>query len=250
MEMHEELEYRLQKLEKSNSRLRSILLICVIFISGALILGIAEADRFLRIDQVEAISITSREFSITDSKGKRRIFIGMSKDESIASIQLFGADSVKPAMELSTSRDGKNSSIAIADSKGKDKMLIRLDNDSSSYITQFTSNGNIGNAFIVKKDRPYMYSRNLSLTDTIGKVHASFVLDEEQAFHPMISFFDSKNILKTRLFYSEKSVSGLAFFDNTLKNRGLFGMTLQQVPVMVFNDSSGKPIGVYPDMKK
>jgi hypothetical protein len=248
--MYEELEYRLQKLEKSNRRLRSILLICVLFISGALMLGIAEADRLLRIDQVEAVTITSREFSIIDSKGKRRIFFGMSKDESIASIQLFGADSVKPVMALSTSRDGKNSSIAIADSKGKDKMLIRLDNDSSSYITQFTSNSNIGNAFIVKKDKPYMYSRNLSLTDTIGKVHASFVLNEEQAFNPMISFFDSKNILKTRLFYSEKSVSGLAFFDNALKNRGLFGMTLQQVPVMVFNDSTGKPIGVYPDLKK
>ena len=248
--MLDELEYRLQKLEKSNRRLRSFLLICVLFISCALIVGIAEADRLLRIDQVDAITITTKDISIIDSKGKRRVFLGMSKDESITSIQLFGADSVKPAMALSTSRDGKNSSIVIADSKGKDKMLIRLDNDSSSYITQFTSNANIGNAFIVKKDKPYMYTRNLSLTDTIGKVHASFILDEAQGFHPMLSFYDAKNTLKTRLFYSEKSVSGLAFFDNALKNRGLFGMTLQQGPVLVFNDSTGKPTDVYPKEKK
>ena len=248
--MHEELKYRIQKLEKSNVKLRYMLLTCTLIIFGALILGIAEADRLLRIDQVEAISITTREFSILDSKGKRRIFFGMSKDESIASMQLFGVDSVKPILSLSSSSDGKNSSISITDSKGKDKMLIRLDNDSNSYITQFTSNGNIGNAFVLKKDKPYIYSRNLSLTDTIGKVHATFILNEEQAFHPMISFFDSKNILKTRLFYSDKSVSGLAFFDNALKNRGLFGMTLQQVPILLFNDSTGKPIGLYPDLKK
>lgn len=248
--MQNELEYRIQKLEKSNAKLRYMLVFCTIILSGALILGIADAERLLRIDKVETVSITTKDISIVDSKGKQRLFMGVSKDESIITIQLFGADSVKPVMALSTSRDGKNSSISIVDSKGKDKMLIRLENDSNSYINQFTSNGNVGNAFIVKKDKPYMYSRNLSLTDTIGKVHASFNLVEDQAFNPMISFYDSKNTLKTRLFYSDKSINGLAFFDNSLKNRGFFGMTIQHNPFLLFNDSIGKPLSVYPETKK
>ena len=59
--MLDELEYRLHKLEKSNRRLRSLLMICALFISGGFILGIAEADRLLRIDQVESITITTRD---------------------------------------------------------------------------------------------------------------------------------------------------------------------------------------------
>lgn len=248
--MHDELEYRIQKLEKSNAKLRFLLLTCTMFLSGALILGIAEADRLLRIDQVEAVSITSKDISIIDSKGKRRIFLGMTKDESIASVQVFGTDSTKPVIAFSASRDGKNSSIALNDSKGKEKMLIRLDNDSTSYMTQYTANGNVGNAFIVKKDKPYIYGRNISLTDTSNKIRASFLLDESLVFQPQLSFYDAKNSLRTRLFHSDKSISGLAFFDANLKNRGLFGMSQQSSPLVVLNDSTGKPMLILPENKK
>jgi hypothetical protein len=248
--MNNEHEQRILQLEKSVKNMRLMLIICACIISGGLLLGIAEADRLLRIDKVEAISVTTRDITIIDSKGNRRAFLGMSRDESIASIQLFGADSVKPVIAFSSSRDGKNSSIAINDSKGKERMLIRLDNDSTSYMTQYTANGNVGNAFIVKKDKPYMYGRNLSLTDTSSKVRASFMLDEIQSFHPMLSYYDAKNKLRTRLFYSDKSVSGLALFDANVKNRALFGMSQQNTPLVLLNDSIGKPMLILPENKK
>lgn len=247
--MHEELEYRLQKLEKSNSRLRSILLICVIFISGALILGIAEADRFLRIDRVEAGTVVTRDLSIIDSKGKRRVYMGLSKDESVSSIMIYGADSIKPVIALSGLKDGLASSISLADSKGKDKMVIRTDKENNVSLYYFNNDGKVIGGFLNTKGMPMVYAQKVHVTDTMGIPRASLIVDEKDHYQPGLSFFDSNSKLRARLFFSEKGISGLGFFDKNLKNRGLFGILPQGQSYLLINDSLGKKSLMIPDIK-
>lgn len=247
--MLDELEYRLHKLEKSNRRLRSLLMICALFISGGLILGIAEADRLLRIDKVETVSISTGDLSIIDSKGKRRMFMGLSKDESVSSIMIYGADSVKPVIALSAMNDGLASSISLADSKGKDKMVIRTDKENNVSLYYFNNDGKVIGGFLNTKGMPMVYAQKVHVTDTMGIPRASLIVDEKEQYQPKLSFFDANSKLRAGLFFSEKGISGLGFFDKNLKNRGLFGILPQGQSYLLINDSLGKKSLMIPDLK-
>ena len=227
-----------------------MLMLCSSFVIGGLmVLGFAEAERLLRIDKVESESIMTGNLSIVDSKGKTRMFMGISKDESVSSFMMYGADSVKPVIALSTVADGKNASISITNSKGVQRLLIRTESDSNAYIYLYDKLGNVNSGIFNAAGTPVVYARKLILTDTSGAARGSFVLDEKDGFHPQISLFDAKSVLKSRWFYSEKGASGLGFFDKNLKNRGLFGMLASGHSYVLINDSTGKMIYLTPEKK-
>jgi len=243
------MQQRLMSLEKSIRRMRITLLLCISILAGGLILGIAEADRLLRVDKVETLSLATGDISIIDAKGKRRMYMGISKDQSIASIMIYGADSLKPIIALSSSKDGSGASISLADSKGRDKMVIKTDKDNNASVFYFNDAGRVTGGFMNSGGIPVLYAQKVHVTDTTGIPRASLLTDEKDGYQPGLSFFDSGSQLRTRLFFSEKGISGLGFFDKNLKNRGLFGILPQGQAYVLINDSLGKKQSMIPELR-
>lgn len=245
----EQIQKRLQELETSIRRLRMALVCCIAILLGGLILGMAEADRLLRVDKVETLSLATGDISIIDAKGKRRMFMGISKDQSVSSIMIYGADSLKPIIALSSAKDGSGASISLSDSKGRDKMVIKTDKEDNASVYYFNDAGKVTGGFMNTGGIPVLYAQKVHVTDTLGIPRASLLTDEKDGYQPGLSFFDSRAQLRTRLFFSEKGISGLGFFDKNLKNRGLFGILPQGQAYVLINDSLGKRESMVPDLR-
>lgn len=247
--MIEEFKDRIIALEKTVHKMRVALILCIIILSGGLILGVAEADRLLRVDRVETLSLAAGDISIIDAKGKRRMFMGISKDQSVASIMIYGSDSIKPVISLSSLNDGTGASISLADTKGKDKIVIKTDKENNASVYYFNDAGKVIGGFMNSGGIPMVYAQKVHVTDTLGIPRASLSTDEKDGYQPGLSFFDTGSQLRTRLFFSEKGISGLGFFDKNLKNRGLFGILPQGQAYILINDSAGKRVSMMPDLK-
>ena len=249
MSKSENQEERIEQLEKTIGTMRKWMIVSVTAVIGLLILGAAEADRILRIDKVEADKIQTGSMSIFDSKGKRRMFMGLSKDEKLFSFMIYGQDSIKPVLSFSGSGDGKTASISMTDSKGIPKLILKTDNDTNTNVLVFDKKGSIIGGIFNAASNPTVYARKLLLTDSVGVVRGSFLVDENDNYNPALALFSPKSTLKAKLFYSEKSASGLGFFDNKFVNRGLLGILPNGHSYILFNDSTGKIRYLTPENK-
>jgi hypothetical protein len=236
-----EMQQRIRDMENSMRTMRRITFVLAVFSCTVLAAGFIAADRILRIDKVEAASIQTGELSIADKNGRSRIRIGLAQDDAIAYLMMFGTDTTKPILTLNAAGTGQSAAIGILDSKGRQKFVIRNDNDTNSFVYCYNAEGKLAGGLFNLGGATALYARRIILSDTAGKTRATFTLEEADTFNPQISFFDKNGSLRTKMFHTDKGPSGLGLFDSKLKNRGLFGIVPAGKSYVLFNDSTGTP---------
>jgi len=239
MKQTEDIHKHLQVLEISlkRTRLLNILLVCLC--SCILFYGFIGKDKILSIDNIEADNIAVNNIDIVDKSGKRRMKIGMSADQKISIISIFGKESGIPAILLNSDLTGTNSAIAFYDSKSRPKYTVKVENDTNCYTFQYDKNGKVSGGYFNIGGISSIYTSRIHLTDTANVNRTVIALDEKDNYNPFILFADNKSKIRSKWYYSSNGPSGFALFNEKQQNQGIFGMLPNGNTFVTLYDSLG-----------
>ncbi|MFZ4568093.1 MAG: hypothetical protein ACOYND_03570 [Bacteroidota bacterium] len=247
MQHTEDIHKRLHLVEISlkRTRLINILLMCIC--SCMLFYGFIGKDKILLIDNIEADNIAVNNIDIVDKSGKRRMKIGMSADQKISIISIFGKESGIPAILLNSDLTGTNSAIAFFDSQSKPKYTVKVENDTNCYTFQYDKNGKVSGGYFNIGGISSIYTSRIHITDSANVNRTVIALDEKDNYNPYIIFADSKSKIRSKWNYSSTGPSGFALFNEKQQNHGFFGVLPNGKTFVTLFDSLGNKQILLPD---
>jgi len=241
------IQERLSLLEASLKRARLINIIVLCMCSCMVFAGFINKDKILSIDNVEADNISTQNIDIIDKSGKRRMKIGMSADQKVGIISIFGKEPGIPVLLLNADITGSNSAIALYDSKAKPRYTVKIENDTNCYTFHYDKDGKLSGGTFNIGGISSIYTSKLFITDSANVNRTVIGLDEKDNYNPYILFTDHKSKIKSKWFYSSKGPSGFGLYNDNQQNIGLLGILPNGKSFVAFSDSSGTKQVVLPE---
>lgn len=231
------VEARLNALERANRRLRlwlrAIVGVVILLAAG----GWAERERILSVDSVE-----TNQLSITDSKGNARIRMMTGKDDDLALIRMFGADTNVSLITIGNSARRGASSLTFSDSKGRRRLALTVEQDTNVLINIFNPRGKVSAALVSRGAASAVYSSALIAIDSAGNSRIMAGSTQEEKYEPFLYFYDESGKQRAAVNIRENGVGILKFNDEAGRAAAAIGTQPKSRGFAVTLDTAGKSL--------
>lgn len=237
MDNYNDLEQRLDAVERDNKRLRLWLRIVIVGAVTLITSGWMVQERLLSVDKIE-----TNDLSINDSKGNPRIRMQASKDDDLALFRMFGADTSVSIVTIGTSAKRGASSLTFADTKGRRRLTFTVEQDTNVLVNFYNIKGKISTAIVARGMTSALYAGAFVAIDSSGNSRMMAGSTPEEKYEPFIYFYDKEGKQRAALNVRDNGVGILKFNDEKGRASSAVGVQPKSKGFVVTLDTTGKSL--------